>query len=990
MADQFIFAIPYSDSDLGTVVMVGTRLIIQRRRGGQALTTPTIPYWAGQSALIGGPASTQRPAFDALSEMFFNQTGMALPCSKDAAQFTNLRTAKGTLFKVLPIEVSEADLREMVKSTNLAIQDLTVIDGLFEQMEPVSIQAIDSTFGPTPVPEGGWNRFMYANYFQDYAPGPLDILPPTILAMLQRNTQQSDEMFLCALASIPEVPVKVNLVEFTVVGAAFNVETNSYTSPFNHGGPVQFTAITDSDDPLAPQLVAWTVDGADAGLGPTLTISDEQLTAKGAPLMIAARLGRSSLTTSLTVQPEFETFRVEGADTVTASDNGHRLAATANYSADAAPVEVVIKLNPDTPAAYEYVTWTGGQPVPQHPGDRRAVSRQNVTPLNTPVDVTAKLNPEFEAEVAILPTIAQVLVDGQAAPADGRVQVVWTGAVDQSVALRAVTVPDADAAWSHLVWTGGTAGAASNLRTVSLAGAVPGQPPIEVKVKTSDADEITLTIEVVPELLRIDVIGFGRATGAGTAQTFISNGPPCILQVVTNPPDPGVAAMAVWSNNVVGWRSADTRAAARNVAAPETRAITATIGAQTVQLDLDFVAMVPPTALGLDVETITFANTTPLIDDQAAPINQVWTAGQPAPPESFARTAVIQLSATLDLTATPAANTNINLRGTMWIPKADGTAAQIQWTAGPIAVAAAAVIGSTVNFPVAVADAALPDEVKYLCRDNAAAPLAAQRWPMQILWEMQVAGAAGWSQLGVTDHPTYVMQALPNVNALGYQTSFEIGCKNADGAGTVPQTLDGCYAAFEARALITGANAEMQRSSDGQALIYWFNWLFVPPAQHLPGMLASINGSGSCLAFSELMQDILYSQGIGAGVIHQVLPNLVLAPAATGFAVNNWLFNPLTALVPFAAWNYTNNPAGGANTAHWQVGPGQNQQNPPPIFGNHFIIDDGGTYYDPSYGTAVQATFEDWSRTSIGALSRPALPNIGYAGPPAPGTSVTV
>ncbi len=984
MADQFIFAVPYSSSALGTVAMLGRRWIIQRRADGKELKTAIIPHWAGQATLIGGSANVEIPVYDAIAEMFAAQTGLDLPVSKEEAEFTIIRSVGGGTVYVLPIEVSEGELTSMIHNVNSAIEDLSVPDGVLQETFAVSTLALDEVLHRTAEPEGGWERFMYRFYF-DYIPGALDRLPPVILTRLRTRTQEDPGIFRLALATLPESPVTVTLTGITVVGAVLNPETDTYVVRFQTEDLVQLQAQTSSNDPLAAQLVAWEVDGEEAGTGPRLTLTPDQLTARGAPIVVMARLGSSEQRVTLAVRPDFVRFWIEGAQDVQSLDDDHRLVASATYGLAAPPVEVRMTLSPDTPEAYDFVTWTGGT-APGRGNDRRLVSRAEVTRAGQPVRVTASLNPEFEADVAVLPVLQHVLADGVQVAPDGNVRVVYTGDPLHRVTLRAVTDPDSADAWTNLVWVGGDAGLSDNIRTVSLNGVQPGDAPISVTVRVGAGPVTTINISVVPELIAIDPIGFATATGARTAQAFRGDGPPVIVQLRTNPADavnhPGI----VWSGNALPWRSAATRAVNRDLLADQVVQVTATLGGQQAQLDVSMETLVPFAALNLAISRITFNNTLPLNDDDEVAINQIWRAGQPSPVEAFVRGTTINLTADFTLAARPGANRQVDLRGTAWVPLVGGGVTLTRWSANAVNVPAAGPTPGVVTLGPVNASAALANEVSYQARANAGAALAQQRWPLQILWEARLTGAGAWQQIGWTEHPTNVTLAAPAVGCEDFWTSFDISCRNADGATTVPQAIAGCYAAFEARDPATGANIQMRRTSDNRDLTYW---LTDNPAQHLAAMLASFLGDGSCLAFSELALDMFRSHGIATPDIAEVVVNTALAPVARQFAVATWAFNPPTNPANFAAWNYTRAAGGGLNTADWAQGPGQNQPLPPPLFINHFIIENAGDYYDPSYGTLVQNSFEDWSRLSIAGLERLALPDIGYAGPPPMGTAVT-
>ena len=989
MAKQFIFAVPYSNSALGTVVMLGKRRIIQRRKAGKPIVPALIPHWAGQLTLIGGAATVARPAYGELAAIYLAQTGSPLPVAETAAIFISVQTKTGLEAAILPVPMQEAELNEAIRAANLAIQGLKVADGVFEEIQPVAALALDEALHPTPVPEGGWSAYMNRFYFQDFRPGPLDPLPPIILAQLTKYSQQDPALFRLGIETLPEVPVTVEVTGIAVVGASQGGANGSYAVPYAAEGIVQLQAELSTSDPLAGRIVAWTVDGKEAGSGPDLTLTADQLTAKGAPILITARLGNSQQTVTLTVRPEFDRFWIEGAEQVEVADNDRRLKAVARYGAAAAPVVVRMTLRPNKPDAYDFLTWTGGEPLPG-PNDRRAVSRRAVTAKGAPAKVTARLNPEFEAEVAVLPVLAGLRIDEAPVPQNGQVTAVYTTVPDAHVELRAVTEPEGETAWGHLVWTGGEAGAATNLRRVPITGLRPGDPPVKVTVQVGDGPARVAEVRIVPRLLGLDLLGPGEMTGAAAAQAFRSaDGPPVVLQARFDPPGAASAAHAVWEGEVVDWRSPDTKAVRRDIGADALCAIRVRVAEQAAALALSLTTPEYYPTMGLTVSEIGFPDTAALNDDDNVPIDPVWRAGHPAPPVSFPRDQAINLSARLSLNPRPGANAQINLRATAWLPLVDGSVQRLRWVWPNVAVAAAGPAPDTIALAAALSDAHLPNEVSYQSH-KAAAALAARRWPMQLLWEVQTVGAGGWSQIGTTQHPTLIMQAAPAAVPayLGpFYTCFDIACRNADGARDAGGARAGSYAAFEARDPATGANPQLRRTSDGLALVYWGS---SPEAGDLEGLLAHVNGSGTCATFAQMFLAMLAAHGMAPQTYTQVKPNTALVPEATGFGVAIWAFNPVPTPMTYAGWNYRWQAGGGANTGDWASGPGQNQPAPPKAFLNHFIVTEGQACFDPSYGTPLQANLESWSRLSVNALLRAAGPlNAGYAGPAPIGFTAT-
>jgi hypothetical protein len=100
-------------------------------------------------------------------------------------------------------------------------------------------------------------------------------------------------------------------------------------------------------------------------------------------------------------------------------------------------------------------------------------------------------------------------------------------------------------------------------------------------------------------------------------------------------------------------------------------------------------------------------------------------------------------------------------------------------------------------------------------------------------------------------------------------------------------------------------------------------------------------------------------------------------PGRRGFLVKNWSFtdpgsSPGTAPYVYKIGTDANDMIGVA---------GQGNANPPPAFLNHFIVEYGGQYYDPSYGTGPFADQSAWENASLDGFvdNSGALNNIHLA-----------
>jgi hypothetical protein len=213
---------------------------------------------------------------------------------------------------------------------------------------------------------------------------------------------------------------------------------------------------------------------------------------------------------------------------------------------------------------------------------------------------------------------------------------------------------------------------------------------------------------------------------------------------------------------------------------------------------------------------------------------------------------------------------------------------------------------------------------------------------------------------------------------------------------------------------------------DGVQMGYWTGGQNT--CQSLAYMLASPGGDGSCVAWSQLFHQTLEAQGITGSEIFEITADTTVNPGADGFLVKNWNFGkhittgnngtcdshlsgddvsvPLTGSMPNVAC-ITPGPNGTLDSSasgddqvvdglligtqypyilysgSWlgspygimfgdvanQPGiPGQNNPEPPPFFGNHFVVEYQGSVYDPSYGAGPFASELDHKNAAIDGI----------------------
>jgi hypothetical protein len=117
------------------------------------------------------------------------------------------------------------------------------------------------------------------------------------------------------------------------------------------------------------------------------------------------------------------------------------------------------------------------------------------------------------------------------------------------------------------------------------------------------------------------------------------------------------------------------------------------------------------------------------------------------------------------------------------------------------------------------------------------------------------------------------------------------------------------------------------------------------------------DGDGQCGAWCSFFVDMLKVHGID----NLKEGRQIRCKAAEGFMINNWGFKTPSGAAPYPYVNMKSGPddAHIGPTGYLWVSsevddlggvPGQGRNNPASLFINHFVIQIGSTYYDPSYG----------------------------------------
>ena len=230
--------------------------------------------------------------------------------------------------------------------------------------------------------------------------------------------------------------------------------------------------------------------------------------------------------------------------------------------------------------------------------------------------------------------------------------------------------------------------------------------------------------------------------------------------------------------------------------------------------------------------------------------------------------------------------------------------------------------------------------------------------PMHIDWRIAFEGSSEFAEAGENTNHVYVSWHAPTTGNL-FHTVVDVACRNAKGKTTESDIVAGIWNDFAGP--IPGVN-----TWDGVPMSYWAGG--VATATTTADLAKDRNGQ--CGSWANLLMDTFLVHGIGGS------QKIYLTPQYSNdantedpgndqglgeFLIKNWSFtDPGTAPTLFDPFTHRNNeisPQDGAG--------GQNNENPPESFRNHYIVSYDGKYFDPSYGNGPFTTKEAWEDASI-------------------------
>lgn len=973
MPSTYYLVLPFAEAPRSTQILMLQRNFFIWKRAGKKIPLGHVPEWAGQWGLAGGKASVDDPATATALRLFYEQTGISL--EMDAASYglceirtEDFRDANYRPFTVVFAKLTPEGLLQLSQNINRNINNRDVDTDLFQQADAVINFAAWELLGPVATPENGWSSFVTQCYFGGRTPGMFNTTQDVVRMQLERRSAMQSKWFSMAIDAVSEGSAVPVLAGLEVVGGQVDQIRNRIVRHYDPDGFITIRAVTDPDTAMIYSYIKWKGGFPDpANPNDRRIVPLNVVTPIDRPTIVTAELFGQEQSIEIIVVPEFLGLEVDDAQPV--DGDLYR----AFYSEPEQFVTVRALVNPPVPEARARIVWEGGYPDPEGRLDRRLVSRQRVTARNHPVEVSATLETRKQVRIEIAPAGIDVIVSNANQTGSGQWVAEYSAGNSDPVLIRAITLPDNELSWTYIDWADAIpiSDNVATRRTDQL-----GETVVVASVPGFQADAF---IKIVPKLLGLEAIALAFRDPLGEWYGYQGHEPPILVAAQLRPQNLAAENEIRWTGTHESYKTNDRQTVLRNNRG-KTAVIAEIPGAGRLEIEIDVRQPLPINDLRLDVKQIQFANAKRIVDDHNTQMQNVWQRAAKEPlPICYVRREHIQIDPVLSVESPATSDTSLDIRATAFVMLASGACSVIEWN---WVVAVAAGSSNDINLGLARSNVGLPDEVTAQDVDP-----GAQGYRLAIVWEMKARSNEFWTEISTTHHPFYVTLAEPLPNVRPYWTEFKIGCTAASGARDDSEFVEQVYQAFSAIRDDTGTNDYLvatSRTDPANGIKYLTYWGDDTPGQSDQAMLANPNGYGSCLAFAMMLVNIYRLNGIHSGRVVEAEPNGGLssqAAEANGFLVRNWKFDVLPA--ENINWTLQENVL----SNRWQSGAGQNQQFPPPVFQNHFIVWDDLTakFYDPSYGSNPQHTEMDWENGATDGLSRSRSPNLGFI-KQAPGT----
>lgn len=243
-----------------------------------------------------------------------------------------------------------------------------------------------ATAGLAQLP--GWSPGPAQALSQAYASDDLGATPDEWVAAAAEVPSTGDQVgavqALLQGGGVEPDPRLAKLVSLEVSGAEQD-DSGLWYQAFSADQAVRIRALTEPEGPDVAARIAWSGGEADvSGADDMRAVSLGRLTVPGTPAVVAASLNGQRLSVRVAVVPDLVRLDVSNA----LSEGEERWSLT-----DTGPVVLRVVAEPDTPAAYRQLVWTGGEVDPAHPHDRRVVRAEDIDPVTGELRIGVAVKP---------------------------------------------------------------------------------------------------------------------------------------------------------------------------------------------------------------------------------------------------------------------------------------------------------------------------------------------------------------------------------------------------------------------------------------------------------------------------------------------------------------------------------------------------------------------------------------------------------------------
>jgi hypothetical protein len=238
-------------------------------------------------------------------------------------------------------------------------------------------------------------------------------------------------------------------------------------------------------------------------------------------------------------------------------------------------------------------------------------------------------------------------------------------------------------------------------------------------------------------------------------------------------------------------------------------------------------------------------------------------------------------------------------------------------------------------------------------------------------WEVSLDNGETWKSVGTTTHPVYLTFRRPGIDPI-YHTVVHLGSaygKNAENHESETSVVAAIWDNFKDRTVKRVAVSADWQISEGTQMVYWGPQSLGLAEENAASTTSFLlaYADGKCKAWTNLLEDVLAAQGIGANQ-KTIVPKPVsfAIGAMDGILIKNYTFSAADAeQIP----NYGPVYLAGFGT-HSAAGiAGQGNPDPPSRFVNHEIVIYNDKIYDPSYGGNPYNDLLNWEAASLAAVT---------------------